>query len=243
MAKVVSGVYRIRNVISGTYYIGSSDNIYRRFEAHRRALRTGKHKNIGLQTSWRRHGEDAFKFEVLGVYPSCTIREEERKLLREHFGNPKCCNMHDETYHFPRTGRTHSDETKAKISAKVQDALAEGRGGHFIPSEETRKKMSEALKGNQCAKGHKRTEAEKDAIAARMRGNQNWLGKTHTEESKAKMGRCVIATAPDGAQTTYPTITKLRAVLGLTPPTVDRALKSGVPLAKGRMKGWSFAYA
>lgn len=143
----------------------------------------------------------------------------------------------------PRTGRTHSDEAKAKISAKVQAALAEGRGGKFIPSEETRKKMSEALRGNQSAKGYKRTKAEKDAIAERMRGNQHWLGKTHSEESKAKMGRAIVATAPDGTQTTYPTITALREALSLTPPTVHRALESGKPLSKGRMAGWGFAYA
>lgn len=143
----------------------------------------------------------------------------------------------------PRTGRTHSDETKAIISAKVQAALAEGKGGHFIPSEETRAKMSEALKGNTCALGYKRTDAEKAAIASRMQGNQNWLGKTHSEESRAKMGRAVIAISPNGAETEYTTITKLRLALNVAPPTVDRALKSGLPLAKGRMKGWRFRYA
>jgi group I intron endonuclease len=143
----------------------------------------------------------------------------------------------------PRTGRKHTAEARQKISAKVQVALAEGRGGKFIPSEETRKKMSEALQGNQSAKGYKRTGAEKDAIAERMRGNQNWLGKTHSEESKAKMGRAIIATAPDGTQTTYPTITALRTALSLTPPTVHRVLESGKPLSKGRMAGWGFAYA
>ena len=57
----------------------------------------------------------------------------------------------------PRTGMQHSEETKAKISAKVQAALAVGKSGKFIPSEETRQRMSQALKGNQNAKGHVRT--------------------------------------------------------------------------------------
>jgi len=46
----------------------------------------------------------------------------------------------------PRLGKVHSDETKEKISAKVQQAVAEGRGGAFIPSEETRRKISENAK-------------------------------------------------------------------------------------------------
>lgn len=143
----------------------------------------------------------------------------------------------------PRFGKQHSEETKAKISQKVRAALERGQGGKFIPSEETRKKMSEALKGNQCATGYKRTEAEKEAIRQRMLGNQNWLGKTHTEESKAKMSRAVIAISPDGEETQYVSITALRKDLQVTPPTVDRALKSGKPLTKGKLQGWSFRYA
>ena len=243
MAKVVCGVYRIRNIVSGTYYIGSSENVYRRFESHRRALRAGKHTNRGLQGSWDKHGEEPFKFEILLRCSPETVREQERKLLLEHFGRAKCCNMHDGAYVFPRTGRKHSDETKAKISAKVQAALKDGRGGKFVPSTETRKKMSESLKGNQCAKGYRRTDAEKTAISERMKGNKNWLGKRHTDESREKMGRAVVARSPDGEETIYPTITKLRAALNITPPTVNRALKSAAPLTKGRMAGWSFFYA
>ena len=142
----------------------------------------------------------------------------------------------------PRFGKRHSEETKAKISAKIQEALANGKAGKFIPSEETRQKMSESLKGNKCAAGHVRTDAEKEAIRQRMLGNQNWLGKQHTEEAKAKMSRAVIATSPSGVQTTYTSITALRKEMGLTPPTVDRALKSGKPLSKGKHAGWSFSY-
>lgn len=143
----------------------------------------------------------------------------------------------------PRTGRKHSEEARAKISAKIQQALAEGRGGKFIPSEETRKKMSESLKGNQCAKGHVRSDEHRRKLSEANKGNKNWLGKRHTDESRAKMGRAVVATAPDGTQTTYATITELRKALSVTPPTVNRALQSGKPLTKGNLQGWSFAYS
>lgn len=143
----------------------------------------------------------------------------------------------------PRTGRTHSDDSKAKISAKVRQAVAEGRGGCFTPTEETRAKMSAALKGNQCAKGHKRTPVEVEAMRQRVIGNQNWLGKSHSMESRVKMGRGVVATAPDGTETRYDTITMLRGELDLLAPTINRALKANKPLAKGPYKGWSFRYA
>ena len=143
----------------------------------------------------------------------------------------------------PRAGVPHSPETRAKISDKVQQAVAEGRGGKFIPSEETRAKMSESLKGNQNAKGHIRTEEHRRKLAEAAKGNQHWLGKSHNEESRIKMGKAVIAVDPDGAESAYPTITMLRAAMKLTPPTVHRALESGKPLSRGRYKGWSFRRA
>jgi group I intron endonuclease len=143
----------------------------------------------------------------------------------------------------PRTGRTHSVESKAKISEKMQQVIAEGRGGKFIPSEETRAKMSASLKGNQNAKGHERTEEHRRKLAEANKGNQNWSGRTHSEESRIKMGKAVIAVGPDGVEHAYPTITMLRTAMGLPPPTVHRALDSGQPLTKGKYKGWSFRRA
>jgi len=243
MAEVICGIYRIRNVVSGRFYVGSSEDVYRRFEAHRRHLRKGAHKNIGLQASWNKHGEDVFRFEILVRPAQADLRAVERRMLVPLLSHPLCCNMHDETYVHPRTGVPHSDETRAKISAKVQKAVAEGRGGKFIPSEETRAKMSAALKGNQNAKGHVRSDEHRRKLSEANKGNKNWLGKKHSPESKTKMGRAVLAITPDGQETRYATITELRSALQLTPPTVHRALQSGAPIAKGRLKGWRFTYA
>jgi group I intron endonuclease len=143
----------------------------------------------------------------------------------------------------PRTGHKHSEETLTKISQKVQQALAEGRGGKFIPSEETRAKMSASLKGNQNAKGHERTAEHRRKLAEANKGNQHWLGKSHSEESRIKMGKAVVAIDPEGVEQAYATISMLREAMGLTPPTVHRALESGKPLSKGRYRGWSFRRA
>jgi group I intron endonuclease len=139
----------------------------------------------------------------------------------------------------PRTGARHSEETKAKISTKVQAALAEGRGGKFIPSEETRRKMSEALKGNQCARGYKRTQKEIEAIRERTKGNQNWLGKSHSEESKLKMSKGVFEVTT-GVQ--FQSLTAVLKNYSMTMPTLRRALISDAPITKGRYKGLHFKY-
>jgi group I intron endonuclease len=142
----------------------------------------------------------------------------------------------------PRTGRKHSEETREKIKAGLRVALSEGRGGRFIPSEETRRKMSEALKGNQNAKGHVRTEEHRRKLSEAQKGNQHWAGKSHSEESKAKMGQAVRMISPEGEATVYPRTTAIKEQFGIFLPTIQRSVRSGKPLAKGPYKGWRFEY-
>lgn len=143
----------------------------------------------------------------------------------------------------PRLGKQHTEETKAKISARVQQAVAEGRGGAFIPSEETRKKMSESLKGNQNALGYKRSDAEREAIRQRTLGNQNWLGKTHTEEAKAKLRRPIYALLPDGTRRDFIGVYEAGVELGTPYQMLVRICKQGKPVARGKFAGWQFFYA
>lgn len=143
-------------------------------------------------------------------------------------------------FNHPRVGKQHTEETKFKIGEKVRQAAAEGRGGAFIPSEETRQKMSEALKGNQNALGYKRTDAEREAIRQRTLGNKNFLGKKHTEEAKEKMRKKVLE------QTSGQLFDSLTATLThyqMTMPTLQRALHSGKPISKGKFAGLVFVYA
>lgn len=139
----------------------------------------------------------------------------------------------------PRTGLTHNEEIRAKISAKVQAAVAEGKSGKFIPSEETRLRMSQALKGNQNAKGHVRTEEHRKKLAEANKGNQNWLGKRHSEESKAKMSKRVLEVTTN---TEFPSLSATLEHYGFKMPTLRRALLTGNPIAKGVHKGLKFVY-
>jgi len=276
-------IYKIRNVVNGKFYVGSTTNTRERFRNHRAKLRKGAHHCRHLQASWNKYGEDCFKFEVQEVIEDAAkLWEAEERWLTEHFGKPYCYNAGrspdapmrgrfgesnpkyqvpikeaqkaaisatlkafyaEDPNNHPRLGKVHSDETKEKISAKVQQAVAEGRGGAFIPSEETRRKMSESLKGNTNALGYKRTEAEREAIRQRTLGNQHWLGKSHTEESKDKMRRPIYAILPDGTRRDFVGVSAAGKELGVAYPMLVRSMKAGKPIAKGRLAGWLFAYA
>lgn len=145
----------------------------------------------------------------------------------------------DPTNH-PRLGIPHSEEAKAKIKAKIQAAIAEGRGGKFIPSAETRLRMSQAMKGNQNATGHIRTEEHCRKLAEANKGNKHWLGRHHTAETKAKMSKRVLEVTTN---TEFPSLTATLEHYGFNMPTLCRALKSGKPLTKGPLKGLQFKYA
>jgi group I intron endonuclease len=60
-----SGIYKILNVTTGKFYIGSSKNIDTRFTQHRNKLNKNKHYNTYLQNAWNKYGEESFKFEIV----------------------------------------------------------------------------------------------------------------------------------------------------------------------------------
>jgi len=270
-------IYRIRNVVDGKFYVGSTINTKERFRTHRTRLRSGRHHTPHLQAAWNKHGEECFIFEVVEDVASVDeLQVAEDRWLVAHVGQPHCYNaglrsgapwrgtpkeqhpsygriktpgeiaaISDSVKKLyasgfnPRTGLTHSEETKAKISAKIQAAVVAGRAGKFIPSEETRKRMSQALKGNQNARGHARTEEHRRRLAEANMGNQNWLGRHHTEESKLKMSKGVVEVTTN---TEFSSLTAALEFYGLKMPTLRRALLTGRPLAKGPHRGLAFRY-
>ena len=128
----------------------------------------------------------------------------------------------------PWRGASHTPESIAKIAAASRGRPA---------SLETRAKRSKALQG------HEVSSVTRAKISATLSGEGNfWYGKKRPDHG-AKVSKAVLAISPDGAITEYASISALRAETGLKPPTVNRALSSGKPLAKGAYKGWQFRYA
>ncbi len=60
-----SGIYKITNEITGKFYIGSSNDIDKRWYDHKRELAMNIHCNPKLQHSWNHYGEDKFSFLLL----------------------------------------------------------------------------------------------------------------------------------------------------------------------------------
>jgi len=196
----------------------------------------------------------------------------EQRWLDEHFGQAYCYNvaahadspMRDaspqmrahlasktkawlERDGHPRQGATWSSEKREEIRQSRVGKTAgpdHYRYGQTV-SPEVRAKISATQKGVPKAPGRKVSPQGMAKIRANIeagRSHKHWIGRQHSDESRAKMSRPIAATDPSGASTPYPSITALREALDLTPPTVNRALKSGLALTRGKMKGWAFKY-
>mgnify|MGYP002393620327 CR=1 FL=1 len=60
-----AGIYKILNVKSGNFYIGSTIHFDRRFKDHKRALKKGTHPNYKLQSDFDTFGDKIFKYEII----------------------------------------------------------------------------------------------------------------------------------------------------------------------------------
>lgn len=60
-----SGIYRIRNLVTGDVYIGSTKDFRKRWNVHRCDLRNKVHHNRHFVYAWHKYGEANFAFEVV----------------------------------------------------------------------------------------------------------------------------------------------------------------------------------
>ena len=141
----------------------------------------------------------------------------------------------------PRFGKKHSEETKAKISQKKRDNPVRYWQGKER-SEETKAKVGASQQGKPKAPGRTVSEAGKLKIRANIeagRSHMHWTGRKHTEEAKAKMSKTVFV-KPDGIL--FPSLTLTLKYYEINMPTLNRALKSGKPITRGRLAGYEFSY-
>lgn len=75
----ISGVYKIENKNNGKVYIGSSKNIYKRWEVHKKGLEKKSHHNAKLQHAWNKSGGKLdLTFDVLEECPVEVLFEREQ---------------------------------------------------------------------------------------------------------------------------------------------------------------------
>jgi group I intron endonuclease len=145
---MISGIYKIIHKDSGKYYVGSSNNISRRWYIHKLYLNGNKHINSKLQRAWNKYGADAFEFKVICQYePSELLFIEQRFLDRAALDKSNCYNTSFNAI-APMAGRTHTDEVKSRISNTLKGRPSPMKGR--TSSDETKRKLSIAGLGRKA---------------------------------------------------------------------------------------------
>lgn len=156
--KKITGVYAIRNKINTKIYIGSGAvSIEQRFAQHKSYLRSDQHYNNHLQQAWNKYGEDSFEFIIVEECPPDTCLALEQYYIDYYdVCNPKC-GYNSAITAGSTLGLKFSEETKDKISKALK---GKRKGVPHTP--EHAAKISAALKGKKKSAEH----------AAKLKGNK-----------------------------------------------------------------------
>lgn len=136
---MISGIYAILSP-SGELYIGSSQNIYKRWGQHQYHLIRKTHHNRYLQAAWEKY-KGLFEFYILLICAPKDLILYEQQFL--DFYTPKYNISKYANRNFNALGVKRSEETKQKIS---QALLGKTKKGH-APTEAAKQKLSQLYKG------------------------------------------------------------------------------------------------
>jgi group I intron endonuclease len=175
MSDPVPVVYAIRRRRDGRIYIGATiTGFLHRIGQHKSALNGSTHVNRHLQEAWQEEGEDGFEFLVLEEVPDPShLRTREQYYLDRHFANGAETVFNVCVRAESRLGVVATEETRRKIG--IAKRGNKNRYGQSL-SEESRRRISESLTGR---KASSETRAKLSAIRK---------GKKHTAEWAAKIG-------------------------------------------------------
>ena len=221
------GIYRITNVINGKHYIGSSLNVEKRLVQHSGDLERDGHVNPHLQSSWGKYGKNSFTFKILLYCDKKNLLFFEQKAIKEyktldnaHGYNCRPAERCDLTgSNYKKWIKRKSDAAKGrKCSPETKKKLSKSHIGQII-SNETRKKISKALRGR------------KISIKQKQKLLKSLIGRKVSDETRKKMSeaqrgakshkaRPVVA---DGKQ--YPAVVIAARDLMVHVETIRRRIK------------------
>lgn len=236
----ISGIYRINCSANGKFYVGSSQNIGRRWQTHVRNLRNQTHHNPHLQHAWDKFGGDAFSIELLEETPTNELTLREQVWLDRYLtlDRDRCFNV-STSADSPMRGRKHSKTTRQRFSRSRRGAqnanyrnkytacLTCGKKFHYYGAKNVRKYCSHkcyavAPKSDETLRKHR------NAAKGRPRD------KVSVEIGADQRRKNYIVTAPDGRSFTVKGLARFCRAYGLDQGSLS-AVVSG---RRVHHKGW-----
>lgn len=174
----MSCVYIIRNTRNEKVYVGSTVNVKKRWQEHRRTLRRGTHHARHLQNAWNKYGEDVFVFELVETDVNIEVLLEREQHHLDEYARNVLYNTAPKVrpgFH----GRHHTKETKQKIS--------QIHTGRKRPPE-TGQRISRALRGiKKPHRGVPHTEETKQKLRQYLGTKASFYGRQHNAATKERI--------------------------------------------------------
>lgn len=251
---VMANVYFLFDRNTKCFYVGSTGELEKRLDRHMRDLRNNQHHNHPLQELWNKYQHMKItwlNFETLEEARVC-----EQLIIDNNVENDRMLNIGLSTSGGDNLTRNpRRDEIVAKITQTIQDRMSEllpeerraiwGRKGKLNPmwgrthTDEVKKKLSDTHKGNEWAKGSKRSKEHRLKLswhAKQRRGEKNhFFGKAHSEETKRKLSEARKGNKPPNriairiGDQSFESYAEASRALGIPVPTIHYRLKSKNP--------------
>lgn len=258
---MTSGVYKITNIVTGRYYIGSSYHCEERWKEHLKYLRNNTHVNKHLLNSYKKHGENNFKFEILHELPEDEARNMEQWYIDNYYN--EMYNLSKTAYHGGDLISYHPNKNKiiermtVSVNKRYENLTEEDREKQWgymkikgnpmqgrKHTEKSKQKMSENKKGNTAwNKGKTMSDNQKETlskIASKRTGDKNsFYGKSHSEEFKEYMSEKFKGRIPTNARKVvingdeFVSVTEASRKIGVVVATIINRIKSKNPEFSG----------
>ena len=205
-AKYRCGIYKIINLKTGKFYLGSSVNIAKRFAQHLCDLRGNRHHSIYLQRAFNKHGEGCLKFQVVELCDKSFLKEREQAYLR----SLDYCNSYNVSktasggdilsYHPNKKGIV------SKIKATINKQLTQ------MSEQQRKERWGRKGKDNPNWRGGRQNlcpECKKPIVAYaktcrscmdRSGKNNSFYNRSHTQETKLKLSKLMLGKKPLNAR-------------------------------------------
>lgn len=166
---MVKGIYKYTDLMTGEVVYVGKDSHIDKQSRHKAHLKPSKYEDQPFNKILQ-NNPDRYEYSIIWATEDCTtLKLNKMEIL---FGK-----IYDPKFNFDEFGKGgckgHTEETKKKISKANKGEKNHNYGKKL--SEETRKKMSESHKGKTLSDEHKRKIGEAHK------------GKTHSEETKKKI--------------------------------------------------------
>ena len=172
---MITGTYKIRNIVNNKIYVGSAVDIKKRWRDHKWYLKENKHHNPHLQSSYNKYGKQNFEFSIELECVTDDLLDNETSLMLKYNSKNRA---HGYNINDPRKitfGSSCKDSTKKILSERMLGdknpmfgKFGENHPKHGLKmSKESRKILSTHAKNRIGSKGNNSKLTESDVLEIR----------------------------------------------------------------------------